>query len=157
MDSRVYGLISCLTAYGILVPRPGIKPMSPALEGGFLATGITSSFRKKLELYFSKPDPIWSVLPVPMSWFHLILSLLQTHLASLPIIKEAKHTPSVPLTYWYLCLLYVHFLSVSSVLKYYPIRKGLAFLSSPSTNFRYFIYLIFTIPPDKMYIHWLYY
>ena len=24
---------------GILVPRPGIEPMSPALEGGFLTTG----------------------------------------------------------------------------------------------------------------------
>ena len=51
----------------------------------------------------------------------------------------------------------VHFLSVSFVFKYYPIRKGLPFLSSPSTNFSYCIYLIFIIPPDKMYIHWLYY
>ena len=29
----------CSTACGILVPQPGIKPMSPALEGQFLATG----------------------------------------------------------------------------------------------------------------------
>ena len=28
--------LSCATAYGILVPQPGIKLMSPALKGGFL-------------------------------------------------------------------------------------------------------------------------
>ena len=26
-------------AYGILVPPPGMEPVSPALEGGFLTTG----------------------------------------------------------------------------------------------------------------------
>ena len=31
--------LSCPVACGILVPQPGIKPMSPALEGGFLITG----------------------------------------------------------------------------------------------------------------------
>ena len=30
--------LSCPSACGILVPRPGIEPMSPALEGGFLTT-----------------------------------------------------------------------------------------------------------------------
>ena len=30
---------SCPMACGILVPRPGIEPTSPALEGGFLTTG----------------------------------------------------------------------------------------------------------------------
>ena len=34
----VHGL-SCPTACGILVPRPGIEPTSPALEGGFSTTG----------------------------------------------------------------------------------------------------------------------
>ena len=29
---------SCSAACGILVPRPGIKPTSPALPGGFLTT-----------------------------------------------------------------------------------------------------------------------
>ena len=33
-----HGLI-CPAACGILVPRPGIEPASPALEGGFLTTG----------------------------------------------------------------------------------------------------------------------
>ena len=32
--------LSCPVAYGILVPRPGIEPMSPALEGGFLTTQL---------------------------------------------------------------------------------------------------------------------
>ena len=31
--------LSCSTAYGILVPWPGIEPSSPALQGGFLTTG----------------------------------------------------------------------------------------------------------------------
>ena len=30
---------SCPVACGILVPQPGIEPVSPALEGGFLTTG----------------------------------------------------------------------------------------------------------------------
>ena len=30
--------LSCPVACGILVPRPGIKPVSLALEGGFLTT-----------------------------------------------------------------------------------------------------------------------
>ena len=33
------GVFRCSVACGILVPRPGIKPASPALEGGFLTTG----------------------------------------------------------------------------------------------------------------------
>ena len=31
--------LSCPAARGILVPRPGIEPASPALEGGFFTTG----------------------------------------------------------------------------------------------------------------------
>ena len=31
--------LSCPTAGGILVPRPGMEPTSPALEGGFFTTG----------------------------------------------------------------------------------------------------------------------
>ena len=31
--------LSCPTAYGILVPRPGIELTSPALEGGFSTIG----------------------------------------------------------------------------------------------------------------------
>ena len=30
--------LSCSAACGILVPQPSIKPMSPALQGGFLTT-----------------------------------------------------------------------------------------------------------------------
>ena len=31
--------LGCISVYGILVPKPGIEPESPALEGGFLTTG----------------------------------------------------------------------------------------------------------------------
>ena len=35
--------LSCPAACGILVPHPGIKPTSSALEGGFLTTGRQGS------------------------------------------------------------------------------------------------------------------
>ena len=40
---------SCPVAFGILVPRPGIKPVPPALEGGFLTTGPPG---KSLDYYY---------------------------------------------------------------------------------------------------------
>ena len=44
--------LSCPTACGILAPQPGIKPMSPALEGGFLTSGPPG---KSLLIAFLKP------------------------------------------------------------------------------------------------------
>ena len=35
---------SCPTTCGILIPRPRIEPMSPAMEGGFLTTGPAGKF-----------------------------------------------------------------------------------------------------------------
>ena len=32
--------LSCSIACELLLPGPGIKPMSPALQGGFLTTGL---------------------------------------------------------------------------------------------------------------------
>ena len=32
--------LSCSAACGILVPRPRLEPTSPALQGGFLITGL---------------------------------------------------------------------------------------------------------------------
>ena len=40
-------------ACGILVPQPGMEPMSPALEGRFLTTGPPG---KSLEYFFFKSD-----------------------------------------------------------------------------------------------------
>ena len=45
--------LSCPTACGILAPQPGIKPMTPALEGGFLMTGPPG---KSLLIAFLKPS-----------------------------------------------------------------------------------------------------
>ena len=36
----VVALLSCPTACGILVPRPGTEPVTPALDGGLLTTGL---------------------------------------------------------------------------------------------------------------------
>ena len=42
--------LSCPTVCGILVPQPGIEPVSPALEGGFFTSGPPG---KSLHWFFS--------------------------------------------------------------------------------------------------------
>ena len=44
--------LSCPAACGILVPRPGIEPVSPALEGGFLTTGPPGKSHVSINIYF---------------------------------------------------------------------------------------------------------
>ena len=46
--------LSCPEAYGILVPQPGIKPASPALQDRFLTTGAP---RKCLCLLLQRSQP----------------------------------------------------------------------------------------------------
>ena len=41
-------LVSLGAACGILIPQPGIKPTSPALQGGFLTTGPLGKSQKSL-------------------------------------------------------------------------------------------------------------
>ena len=41
----IHGL-SCLMACGVLALRPGIEPVFPALEGGFLTTGASGKVPK---------------------------------------------------------------------------------------------------------------
>ena len=38
--------LSCFTACGILAPRPGIEPTTPALQGQFLTTGPPGKSQK---------------------------------------------------------------------------------------------------------------
>ena len=45
--TKLHGLI-CPTACGILVPRPGIEPATPALEGRFLITGLPGKMQEIL-------------------------------------------------------------------------------------------------------------
>ena len=59
----VHGL-SSLVACGIFAPRSGIKPRSPALQGGLLTTGPPG---KSPELIFSKAKP-WDHATQPLSW-----------------------------------------------------------------------------------------
>ena len=40
--------LSCPEACGILVPRPGIEPVSPASAGKFLTTGPPGKFSNKV-------------------------------------------------------------------------------------------------------------
>ena len=51
--------LSCLVACEMLVPRPGIKLLSPALDGGFLTTGPPE---KVPVFFFNLVLIIWSTL-----------------------------------------------------------------------------------------------
>ena len=42
--------LRCVTAYGILVPQPAIKLVSPALEGGFLTMGLPGKSFKSFDV-----------------------------------------------------------------------------------------------------------
>ena len=44
--------LSCPAACGILVPRPGMEPVSPALEGRFLTTGPPGKSRAQFLMRF---------------------------------------------------------------------------------------------------------
>ena len=64
--------LNCAEAYGILVPWPGIKPASPALEARFLTIGPSGKFpallyeRKERELFWSV-DPMGQQTKVGVS------------------------------------------------------------------------------------------
>ena len=81
--------LNCPVACGILVPRRGIEPMSPALEGGFSTTGPPGKSR----VWNSK----WKSFPLRVSkaWLHCLL-------ASSPVLLEATFPivttllPSIP-------------------------------------------------------------
>ena len=49
--------LTCPTACGILVPQPGIEPMSPALEGGFLTTGPPGKSQNNVLLIRKLSEP----------------------------------------------------------------------------------------------------
>ena len=67
--------LSCPAACGILVPRPGIEPTSPALQGEFLATGPPG--RSPLSsLHPSSPSMLLS--PPPLSFVLLLCCLWAT-------------------------------------------------------------------------------
>ena len=54
--------LSCPMARGILVPRPGIEPPSPALEGRFLTTGPPG---KSLKFFRILINESWALVPHP--------------------------------------------------------------------------------------------
>lgn len=58
---------SCSTVCGNPVPRPGIKPASPALQGGFLTTGPPGKFSHLPDL-FPHLLPTFGGLNVTSSW-----------------------------------------------------------------------------------------
>ena len=67
--------LSCPVACGILVPQPGIKPMSPALQGRFLTTGPPGK------------SPLLSPLDI-----HCLSTLSEKTLESPLDCKESSHS-----------------------------------------------------------------
>ena len=63
--------LSCFEARVILVPRQGIKPTSPALQGRLLTTGPGKSqrvLRFYAQMAFHNVDGVHSVLPFIHQW-----------------------------------------------------------------------------------------
>jgi len=81
--------LSCSVARGILVPQPGMKPVSPALQGTFLTTGPpgkppTNLFHTSLPLHMlflgqrcpSLYPSLGKFRPVPLSPVEMSLALI---------------------------------------------------------------------------------
>ena len=78
--------LSCSSACGILLPQPGIEPVSPALQGRFLTTGPPGK----------SPDPHTSPLQAP-SWLWFKYSRASVaHIVS-PCCPNAFHVFSASL------------------------------------------------------------
>ena len=64
--------LSFPTACGILVPRPGIEPMYPALAGGFLMTGplgksLHKNSRIRLSITQGQKDTAWILIGIVLN------------------------------------------------------------------------------------------
>ena len=92
MDSLVMAhRLSCSAACRILVPRPGIKPVSPALAGGFLTTGPPG----KSHIYHS--DPCLSIcFWGSSSWYQILLFLHDPISKSYRVFFSATCLKSLP-------------------------------------------------------------
>ena len=57
------GLSCSAVSCGVLVPQPGVKPMSPALQGGFLTSGPPekSSFYLFYFIVLAAPLSMWDL------------------------------------------------------------------------------------------------
>ena len=94
--SRAWRL-SCSEAGGIFVPQPGIKPMSPALQGRFLTTGPPGKSLLLLQLLRSRPvlvnrDCLNPVIrcsqPLSSSWQHPSLAVFWPHRDFLTLVIQ---------------------------------------------------------------------
>ena len=79
--------LSCPEARGILVPQPGIEPISPALESRFLTTGPPGKF---LNILFLREKVM--MIPVMLKVYSNLLHhpLPQKESASLPSLLRPK-------------------------------------------------------------------
>ena len=86
--------ISCLVTCGILIPQTGIKPESPALQGGFLTIGPSGKSQGSSLLTKSFPM-VQSWLGRLLSWTHSLWS----HLEKLTTLLS-NHWCTCYILYW---------------------------------------------------------
>ena len=79
--------LCCPAARGILIPRPGIEPTSPALEGRFFTTGPPG---KSLPYYSLKSCPTEENFLFIFHYFHCLLLSIMKCVISLEK-KKNKH------------------------------------------------------------------
>ena len=90
--------LSCSMLGGILVPRPGIEPMCPALQSGFLTTGpprkslcyIYFNHKKGvMRLLYQNSQLCWCRAALnPPKWEPGLVKLLHQQLCLLPLWKK---------------------------------------------------------------------
>ena len=85
--------LSCPAACGILVPRPGIEPVFPELEGGFFTTGPPGKSQKWfLEMEFTLGEDAVKVVAMATKHLQYYINLVdktgQGFRGLIPILKE---------------------------------------------------------------------
>ena len=105
--------LSCLAACGILVPWPGIEPVSPALEGGILTTGPT---RKSPSFYiwlvFISLESSPNSLPVGWCLLNILIHIRGFHFCLWAASPVTIDSPPAVWTRNSPCLLHGSFLEI---------------------------------------------
>ena len=95
--------LSCLTACGILVPWPGIKPMSPTLKGGFLSTTGKSPVLNFL--FVVCVGKLILYVPCAFSW-HDLFVVIETYRKTLALLIQFTDLLKEPFAYTGMLLLW---------------------------------------------------
>ena len=105
--------LSCLAACGILVPWPGIEPVSPALEGGILTTGPTGKSPSfYIWLVFISLESSPNSLPVGWCLLNILIHIRGFHFCLWAASPVTIDSPPAVWTRNSPCLLHGSFLEI---------------------------------------------